>query len=345
MSLSLGEIAVRFGCELRGDPDQQVLSVATLSSAGADQLAFMANPGYRRQLAETKAAGVLLAAADAQDCAVAALICPNPYLVYAQVAAELHPGHPLQAGVHQSAVIAADCRIPASCEIAAGVVIGSGVQLGERVRIGPNAVLERDAMLADDTQVLPGVVIHAGVTIGARCILHAGCVIGSDGFGNARDAAGAWTKVPQLGSVVIGDDVEVGSNTSIDRGALGDTRIANGVRLDNLIHIGHNVEIGEHTAIAAMCGSAGSTRIGARCMVGGKVVFADHIEVCDDVVILGSTDVTKSIRKPGAYGGPAATADEVSRWRRNAVRYRQLDSIARRLRALERAEGDSHAAD
>jgi UDP-3-O-[3-hydroxymyristoyl] glucosamine N-acyltransferase len=345
MSLSLGEIAVRYGCELRGDPDQQVLSVATLSSAGADQLAFLANPAYHRQLAETKAAAVLLAPADAHDCTVAALICSNPYLVYAQVAAELHPGSALQPGVHQSAVIAADCRIPDSCEIAAGTVIGSRVQLGERVRVGANAVLERDVVLADDSQVLAGVVVHAGVKIGARCILHAGCVIGSDGFGNARDSAGAWTKVPQLGSVVIGDDVEVGSNTTIDRGAIGDTRIGNGVRLDNLVQIGHNVEIGEHTAMASMSGSAGSTRIGARCMIGGRVVFAGHIEICDDVVILGSTDVAKSIRKPGVYGGPATTADEVSSWRRNAVRYRQLDSIARRLRALERAQGEPHAAD
>jgi UDP-3-O-[3-hydroxymyristoyl] glucosamine N-acyltransferase len=213
------------------------------------------------------------------------------------------------------------------------------------VLVGANAVVETDAQIGDDTRLLAGVVVHHRVQIGTRCIIHAGAVVGADGFGNARDGSGAWTKVPQLGRVIVGDDVEIGANTTIDRGAIGDTRIGDGVRLDNLVHIPHNLEIGEHTAIAAQSGSAGSTRIGARCMFGGHVGIADHIEIGDDIVVLGGTMVTGSLTKPGAYGGPATGAEEVATWRRNAVRFRQLDDIARRLKQLERAQRNKHAAD
>lgn len=345
MSLTLGDIAVRYGCELRGDPDLAVSGIGTLEGAGEGELAFINSAAYRPQLTSTGATAVILTAEYADDCPVAALLTGNPYLVYAQVAAELFPPKPLSAGIHPSAVVADGASIPASCEIAAGAVVEAGVKLGERVLVGANVVVETDAQIGDDTRLLPGVVIHHQVKIGARCIVHAGAVVGADGFGNARDGSGAWTKVPQLGRVIVGDDVEIGANTAIDRGAIGDTVIGNGVRLDNLVHIPHNLEIGEHTAIAAQSGSAGSTRIGARCMFGGHVGIADHIEIGDDIVVLGGTMVTGSIKKPGAYGGPASSAEEVAVWRRNAVRFRQLDDIARRLKQLERAQRNKHAAD
>jgi len=345
MSLSLGDIAVRYGCELRGDPDLEVSGIGALEAAVDGELAFINNVAHRSQLSATRATAVLLTGEYADDCPVAALVTGNPYLVYAQVAAELFPPPPLRHGIHPAAVVSDDVSVPASCEIAAGAVVDAAVRLGERVLVGANAVVGPDAEIGDDTRLLAGVVVHHNVQIGARCIIHAGAVVGADGFGNARDGSGAWTKVPQLGRVLVGDDVEIGANTTIDRGAIGDTRIGAGVRLDNLVHIPHNLQIGEHTAIAAQSGSAGSTRIGARCMFGGHVGIADHIDIADDIVVLGGTMVTGSLKKPGAYGGPAAGAEEVAVWRRNAVRFRQLDDIARRLKQLERAQRNKHAAD
>ena len=345
MSLSLGDIAVRFGCELHGDPDLEISGIGTLASAVSGELAFLSDKAYRSQLAGTQATAVLLSADHAEECPVAALVTGNPYLVYARVATELFPPVALRPGIHPGAVASPDASIPASCEIAAGAVVESGVVLGERVLVGPNVVVDAGAEIGDDTRLLAGAVIHHRVRIGARCIIHAGAVVGADGFGNARDGSGAWTKVPQLGRVIVGDDVEIGANSTIDRGAVGDTLIGNGARLDNLVHIAHNLEIGEHTAIAAQSGSAGSTRIGARCMFGGHVGIADHIEIGDDIVVLGGTMVTGALKKPGAYGGPATGAEEVGVWRRNAVRFRQLDDLARRLRQLERAQGKKHASD
>jgi UDP-3-O-[3-hydroxymyristoyl] glucosamine N-acyltransferase len=203
------------------------------------------------------------------------------------------------------------------------------------VLIGANTVLGEDCQVGEDTRIMPGVVLYPGVRIGARCLVHSGGVIGADGFGISRESSGAWVKVPQLGSVVIGNDVEIGANTTIDRGAIDDTVIGDGVKLDNQIQIGHNVVIGDHTAIAAMTGISGSTRIGARCMIGGSVGFAGHITVADDVVITARANVTNSIARPGLYSG-AVPADEARRFRKNAVRFGQLDEIARRLRELER---------
>jgi UDP-3-O-[3-hydroxymyristoyl] glucosamine N-acyltransferase len=345
MPLTLGEIAVRYGCELRGDPDLVVDRVANLADAQPGTIAFLANPRFRPLLERSRAGAIVLGPDDAEACSVPALISANPYLVFAGVAAQLHPPPPLQPGMHHLASVADDCQLPDSCEVAAGAVIETGVRLGERVLIGPNAVICRGAIIGDDTRVLAGVVVCHDVHIGARCLLHPGAVIGSDGFGNARDTAGAWTKVPQLGRVVVGDDVEIGANTTIDRGAIGDTRIHDGVRLDNLIHIAHNVSIGAHTAIAAQAGVAGSSRVGARCMIGGHAAISDHVEVADDVVLLGATMVTGDIRKPGAYGGPANSADEILRWRRNAARFRQLDDMARRLKRLERRQQETPSDD
>lgn len=341
MGISLGQLAVRHGCELRGDPDQVVERVATLDDADARSLTFLANPAYRRKLADTRAGAVILSAADADECPVAALVAANPYVVYAHAAAELHPPAPLEPGIHPSAVVASGVNIPRSCQVGPGVVIGRKVVIGERVFVGPNAVIGEGTVIGDDTRILPGAALYAAVRVGARCIVHTGVVLGADGFGFARDRDGSHVKVPQLGSVVVGDDVEIGANTTIDRGAIGDTVIGNGVKLDNQIMVAHNVRIGDHTVIAAHTGISGSATIGARCIVGGKAGFAGHIVVADDVIIGGGTSVTGSIRSPGVYAGGGTPADTLQRWRRNMARFSQLDEMARRLRDLERRMKDS----
>lgn len=336
MGISLGLLAVRHGCELRGNPDRVVERVATLGGADDRALTFLANSSYRAQLAGTRAAAVILAPQDAADCPCAALITRDPYVVYARVAAELHPEPMPVPGIHPTAVVGTGGSVPASCELGPGVVLGQDVVLGERVVIGPHTVVGDRVSIGADSRLMPGVTVYPGVRIGQRCVFHTGVVLGSDGFGFAREREGAYVKVPQLGSVVVGDDVEIGAHTTVDRGAIDDTVIGSGVKLDNQIQVGHNVRIGNHTVIAAQTGISGSTTIGARCTVGGKAGFAGHIVVVDDVVIAGGTSVTGSIRTPGAYAGGGTPADTLPRWRKNMARFSQLDELARRLRDLEK---------
>lgn len=336
MGISLGDLSSRYGCELHGQPDFIVDHVATLESAGQDSITFLANSAYRRGLDTTAAGAVILAPENLDACPVAALVTKNPYIIYSRIAAELHPSRAMVPGIHPSATVMPGCDVPDSCQIAPGAVIEEGVILGERVYVGPNSVIGAGARLGDDTTVMAGVIICHDVRIGKRCIFHGGVVIGADGFGIAKDEAGAWVKVPQLGSVSIGDDVEIGANTTVDRGAIEDTVISEGVKLDNQVQVAHNVAIGAHTAIAALVGISGSTQIGSRCIIGGHTGFAGHIHVVDDVAISAGTAVMNSIKKPGLYGGVAATADEAGRWRKNVARYRQLDAMARRLRKLEK---------
>jgi UDP-3-O-[3-hydroxymyristoyl] glucosamine N-acyltransferase len=335
MSISLGEIAARYGCELRGDPDCRVSHVATLSGAGFEALSFLANKAYRQQLETTGAAAVILSADHVEACPTAALVSQNPYAVYARIAAELHPPFALVPGVDAMASVGEGCTIADSCQVAVGAVIEDGVVLGDRVSIGPNSVVGRGVHIGDDTQLMANVTVYHGVRIGSRCLLHSGVVIGADGFGIAQDESG-WTKVPQLGGVDIADDVEIGANTTIDRGAIDDTIICAGVKLDNHIQVAHNVTIGAHTAIAALVGISGSTTIGGGCMIGGASLIAGHISICDHVMLAAGTGVAGSIDKPGAYGGYPANADEIGRWRKNVVRFSQLDEMARRLRKLEK---------
>jgi len=336
MGFSLGLLAVRYGCELRGDPDRVVERVATLASADDRALTFLANSHYRSQLAGTRAGAVILAAGDAAACPAAALITRDPYVVYARVASELHPDAPPVPGVHPTAVLGPGATIPASCEVGSGVVLGRDVVLGERVFLGPHTVLGDRVTIGADSRLMPGVTVYPGVRIGRRCVLHTGVVLGSDGFGFAREREGGYVKVPQLGSVVVGDDVEIGAHTTVDRGAIDDTIIGNGVKLDNQVQVAHNVRIGDHTVIAAQTGISGSATIGARCTIGGKAGFAGHIVVADDVIIGGGTNVTGSIRSAGIYAGGGTPADQIQRWRKNMARFSQLDELARRLRQLEK---------
>ncbi len=334
MGTTLAALAVRHGCELRGDPDVIVDHVATLVTAGPGALTFLANPQYRTQLAATRAGVVVLSGEFAAECPTACLVSGNPYLSYACMAAELHPPPPPCAGIAPGASVATGARLGAGTQVDAGVVIGAQAVIGERVVICANAVIGAGCVIGDDSRIMAGVILGDRVHIGCRTIIHPGAVIGADGFGNARGPGGVWTKVPQLGSVVIGDDVEIGALTSVDRGTIGDTVIGNGVRLDNQIQIGHNATIGDHTAMAAQAGVAGSTQIGARCIIGGRVALAGHLKVADDVVITGGANITHSITGPGLYSG-AIPADEARQWRKNAVRFGQLDQLARRLRELE----------
>ncbi|MGD2031165.1 MAG: UDP-3-O-(3-hydroxymyristoyl)glucosamine N-acyltransferase, partial [Gammaproteobacteria bacterium] len=290
MSVRLGDLAERSDCELRGDPDVEVTGVATLARAGPGEISFLANPAYREFLAETRAAAVILAEKDADRCPVSALISDNPYLAYARVAAVLHPQPPFQAGISERATVDSSASVAPSAWIGAGSVIESGAVIGEDSFVGPGCTIGSNAVIGAGCRLVARVTLCGDVTIGDRVLVHPGAVIGADGFGIARDGD-RWVKVPQLGSVSIGNDVEIGANTTIDRGAIENTVLESGVKLDNQIQIGHNVRIGEHTVIAGCVGISGSTVIGRRCMIAGASGIGGHIQIADDVILLAASVV------------------------------------------------------
>lgn len=335
---SLGELAVRFGCTLKGDPDVRVSRVGTLARADADCLSFLANPRHRRFLRETKAGAVVLTPDLAAECPVPALLAANPYATYARMATVLHPGPAVEPGRHPAAVIDPSADIDATASIGPRAVIGARVRIRARVVIGPGSVVLDDAQVGADTRLIANVTLCTAVVIGERCVLHPGAVVGADGFGFAPDG-GAWVKIPQVGSVRVGNDVEIGACTTIDRGAIEDTVIEDGVKLDNQIQIGHNVRIGAHTAMAGCSGVSGSATIGQRCMIGGMVGIGGQLTICDDVVVTGRSFVSSSIHKPGYYSS-GLTVDETARFRKNAARFHQLDEIVRELRGGVRSEID-----
>jgi UDP-3-O-[3-hydroxymyristoyl] glucosamine N-acyltransferase len=338
LSTSLGELAVKFGVELVGDPAAQVSRVATLANADSQSLSFFANKAYREQLRQTSAAAVLVHPDDAKDCPVNALLADDPYLAYARIADLLCPYPALVAGIHESAVVAPSASVPDSAEISANAVIGDDCVIGDRVLIGAGVVVGPRCTIGDDSQINANATLVQDVRMGQRCIVHPGAVIGSDGFGNALSDSG-WVKVPQVGGVRIGNDVEIGSNTTIDRGAIDDTVIGDGVRLDNLIQIAHNVEVGDHTAMAAFTGISGSTIIGKRCMFAGRAGVVGHINICDDVVVGGATMISKDIREPGFYTA-SFPAEKARDWRKMVARFRHIDELVRRVRALEKSADD-----
>jgi UDP-3-O-[3-hydroxymyristoyl] glucosamine N-acyltransferase len=335
--LQLAELAVRFGCELRGDPDATVERVASLQDGGPGTLAFLANPRYRRHLAATRATAVVLDASAAEACPVAALVTDNPYATYARIAQLLHPEPPPAAGRHPSALVEDGAELDASAYVGALAYVAAGAKIGPRVVVGPGSIVLAGARIGADTRLVARVTVCERVQVGARCVLHPGAVLGADGFGHAADSGG-YVRVPQIGSVVLGNDVDVGANTTIDRGAIGDTVIGDGVKIDNQVQVGHNVRIGEHTVIAACAGISGSAVIGRRCMLGGMVGVVGHLEICDDVAVTGRTMVSSPIRRPGVYSS-GLPADEARRFRRNAARFQHLDELARRVRRLEAGAG------
>ena len=341
MPVRLGELAVRFGCELRGDPDALVDRVAPLQDAAAGAVSFLANPKYRRHLAATGATVVVLDAASADQCPTNALIAANPYATYARIAQVLYPEPVPAAGRHATAVVDASASVDPTAVIGAHACIGAHARIGAHAQIGPGCVVLDHASVGTATRLVANVTLARSVRVGERCLLHPGVVIGADGFGHAPDTSG-FVKIPQVGTVVVGNDVEIGANSTIDRGAIGDTVIADGVKIDNQVQVGHNCRIGEHTVISGCVGISGSVTIGRRCMLGGMVGVVGHLEIADDVYVTGKTMITHSIRKPGLYSGQLPF-DEARRFRRNSARFQQLDALARRVRKLERGGADEPA--
>jgi UDP-3-O-[3-hydroxymyristoyl] glucosamine N-acyltransferase len=332
VDFSLSELAQRFGLELQGDGAVRIAGVGTLGGASAGQLAFLANPRYRKELVDTGASAVVLGRADAAASPVPCLVAASPYSAFARIAALFDPAAQAIPGIHPSAVIADDANvhplaqigplvsIGARSTVAAGAVVGPGCSIGEDCAVGPECVLVARVSLV------------TRVRLGARVRIHPGAVLGADGFGLAMEA-GHWIKVPQLGGVSIGDDCEIGANTTVDRGAIEDTVLEQDVRLDNQIQVGHNVHIGAHTAIAGCVAIAGSARIGRYCLIGGAAGVAGHLEICDRVTVTAMSFVTQSITDPGEYSSGMPVQDTRS-WRRNAARFRQLDQLARKMSLL-----------
>lgn len=330
----LADLAAHAGAELLGDGEVRITHADTIQDATKGAICFLANSKYRHYLSKTEASAVILSREDAAYSRTAGLISDNPYLTYARVASLLYPVSDVAGGVHISAVISASANVDPDAWVGPCAVIGENVQIRSGVRIGPGCVVDDDSFIGENSRLVANVTICSGTVIGKRVLIHPGAVIGSDGFGNANDQ-GAWVKVPQIGIARIGDDVEIGANTTIDRGSLRDTVIADGVRLDNQIQIAHNVRIGEHTAIAGCAGVAGSTSIGRYCTLGGGVGLSGHLEIGDNVHFSGQTLVTRSFKEPGYYSGnlPAVPNGE---WRKTIARIRRLENVMQRLSALEK---------
>jgi UDP-3-O-[3-hydroxymyristoyl] glucosamine N-acyltransferase len=329
-ALTLGEIVARLGGEAVGDPGTRLTGVATLDSAGPAHIAFLANPKYRARLATTRAGAVILGPGDRDAGSMPRIVSANPYAYYARTVALFHPEEPARPGIHPFAQVDGSANVDATAEIGAFVVIGAGSSIGPRARIGEHASIGRNVSVGEGTRLHPRVTLYDGCSVGARCILHSGAVVGADGFGQAR-GEGRWIKIPQVGGVRIGDDVEVGANTTIDRGALDDTVIGDGVKLDNQIQIAHNVVIGAHTVIAGCTGISGSVTIGRDCMIGGGVGIVGHLSICDGVTVTGFTFVTKSITEPGTYSSGMPFMPH-AQYLRNAVHLRRLDELAARIK-------------
>ena len=367
--LTVDEIARAVDAIVDGDGSLVVRQVNTLEHAQRDEIGFLANPKYRGQLATTQAGAIVLApdhVADAKarpaDGASAGaysgthpgthpgtqpstqlrtyphrtlLITPEPYLAYARIAQLLNPTAIAQPGVARTAAVAAGARMAASASIGERVVVDDGATIGDAVVVHPGVVIGARCSIGARTVIHPNAVLYPGTIVGDDCVIHAGAVLGADGFGIAESGAG-WVRIPQIGCVVLGNRVEVGANTTIDRGALDDTVIDDDVKLDNQIQIGHNVRIGQATAIAGCVGIAGSVRIGKNCRIGGAAMISGHIEIGDRVTIAGGTVVAKSLPEPGVYAG-VYPLDTMNHWRRTAVRVRKLDELASRLEAMEKA--------
>lgn len=334
MQLTLGELAQKLDATLVGDANVLITSVQTLEQANTGAVSFLANPAYRSQLADTKASAVIVAQDVAAEVPCAALIVKNPYLSFA-LTTQLFDNRPKpNPGIHPTAIIAGTAKLGENVSIGPNVVIGENCLIGNQVEIGANTVIGDNCVIGNYCHLNANVTLYHGVTLGERVRVHSGTVLGADGFGFAPNR-GQWVKIAQLGGVRIGNDVEIGANTCIDRGALDDTVIDDHVIIDNLIQLAHNVKVGTGTAIAACTGISGSTEIGKNCIIAGGVGMAGHLEITDGVQITGMGMITHSIKEPGVYssGIPQMPSKD---WRKNAVRFRQLDDLARRLNKLEK---------
>jgi UDP-3-O-[3-hydroxymyristoyl] glucosamine N-acyltransferase len=332
--VNLKDIVARLGGEAVGEVSAPLTGVATLDSAGPADIAFLANPKYRSRLATTKAGAVILGPGDRDMATMPRIVTDNPYAYYARTVALFHPEVPASPGIDPTARVDATAEVDPGAEVGPYAVIGAQARVARGARVGAHCVLGRGVAIGEGTRLHPRVTIYDGCVVGARGVLHSGVVIGADGFGMARED-GRWLKIPQVGIVRIGDDVEIGANTCIDRGALDDTVIEEGVKLDNLIQIAHNVVIGAHTVVAGCTGISGSTTVGKHCMIGGGVGLVGHISICDHVTVSGMSLITKSITEPGTYTAAIPFMPHAE-WLRNAVHMRRLDEIAKHLRKEEK---------
>ncbi|WCG84002.1 UDP-3-O-(3-hydroxymyristoyl)glucosamine N-acyltransferase [Pectobacterium sp. A5351] len=333
-SIRLDALAQQLDAQLHGDGDIVITGVASMHSAKTGQITFLSDSRYREQLAGTQASAVVLTEADLPYCQVTALVVKNPYLTYARMAQLLDTTPQPATDIAPSAVIAPDAMLGQQVSVGANAVIESGAQLGDGVVIGPGCFIGKDARIGAGTRLWANVTIYHRVELGEHCLIQSGTVIGSDGFGYANDR-GNWVKIPQLGTVRIGDRVEIGASTTIDRGALDDTVIGNGVIIDNQCQIAHNVVIGDNTAVAGGVIMAGSLKIGRYCMIGGASVINGHMEICDKVTVTGMGMVMRPITEPGVYSsGIPLQPNKV--WRKTAALVMNIDEISKRLKAVER---------
>jgi len=330
----LADIVARFGGQVIGDADTQVRQVGTLEHSTQGQIAFLANARYRSQLEHSNASAVILSDADADATGLPRIVCDNPYSYFAKLSAFLNPLPDCIPGIHPSAVIGDNTRISPHAHIGPQVTVGDGVTIGAGTVVMAGSSIGEGASLGENTRLYPRVTVYHGCVLGDHVIVHSGAVIGADGFGIAMEE-GRWLKIPQIGRVVIGDHVEIGANTTIDRGALDDTVIEEGAKLDNQIQVAHNVHIGAHTAIAGCVGIAGSATIGKYCRIGGSAGILGHLHITDHVEIASFTLIGKSITEPGSYAGvyPFSRNDE---WRNNAVHLRHLGDLVKRVKSLEK---------
>jgi UDP-3-O-[3-hydroxymyristoyl] glucosamine N-acyltransferase len=332
--ITLGELAQRFDLALSGDPQRPVSGLATLAGAGPDEVSFLSSKKYLSQLGNTRAAAVILHPDHLADCPVDSLACDDPYLAFARISGLFDRSPQPPTGIHPAAVVAPDAVVGKDVSIGPNVIVEAGAIIGAGVQLGANVYVGHDSRVGAGSLLHPGVVLYRDVHLGERCIVHSQTVLGSDGFGFAPGPDG-WEKIHQLGGLRVGNNVEIGACTTIDRGALDHTIIEDGVILDNQVHIAHNCRIGKNTAIAGCTGLAGSSIIGANCTIAGAVGVAGHLEICDGVHLTGMSMATKSITEPGVYssGTPMASNRE---WRKNAVRFTQLERMHQRLVALEK---------
>ncbi|WP_192458098.1 UDP-3-O-(3-hydroxymyristoyl)glucosamine N-acyltransferase [Musicola keenii] len=334
LSIRLDALAQQLDAQLHGDGDIVITGVASMRSAQAGQITFLSDTRYREQLASTNASAVVLTEADVPFCNVAALVVKNPYLTYARMAQLMDTTPTPAQDISPSAVIAPDARLGDGVSVGANAVIESGAILGEGAVIGAGCFIGKQARIGAGTRLWANVTVYHNVVLGEKCLIQSGAVIGSDGFGYANDR-GNWVKIPQLGTVIIGDRVEIGANTTIDRGALDDTIIGNGVIIDNQCQIAHNVVIGDNTAVAGGVIMAGSLKIGRYCMIGGASVINGHMEICDKVTVTGMGMVMRPITEPGVYSsGIPLQPNKV--WRKTAALVMNIDDMSKRLKALER---------
>lgn len=337
-SYTLSELAKQVGGEAHGDTSRTFSAVGTLSGAQAHQISFLTNPKYKAQLAQTGAGAVIVHEKMLQDVPCSALVVDNPHAAFARIAQLFDTSPPVADGIAKTAVVAPSANLGSNVALGHNVIVEDNVVIGDNVSIGANTVIRRGTRIGEGSIIHPNVTVYHDVTIGKRVTIHSQTVIGSSGFGYANDK-GTWLPIPQTGSVVIGDDTQIGASSSIDRGAIDDTVIGKNVIIDNQVQIAHNCIVGDHSCICGTTGIAGSCHIGKHVVIGGGVGVNGHISICDNVQITGYTMVVQDITEPGVYSsGQPAMPNKA--WRKNAVQLRQMDSLIQRVKQLEKQTGN-----